>query len=57
MSEESLKNMRVIPAGRSIVKLGDRYAIYLPISLNNAWKYLHNRKTKVSVYIIIDDKE
>ena len=57
MSEEFLKNMKIVPAGRrSIVKLGDRYAVYLPMNLNEIWEYLHSKRRRVNVYLIVDNE-
>ncbi|MGC8696498.1 MAG: hypothetical protein ACP5UD_08865 [Conexivisphaera sp.] len=41
-----------VPLGRrGVAKLGDRYAIYLPRELNDLWALLHDRKSKVKVYL------
>ena len=56
MSSEFLSRLPVIPAGkRKIVKIGDRYLIYLPTNLNEVWEYLHRSGKKVSVFLVQGD--
>lgn len=40
--------------GRTIVKEGNRYKIYLPKSMNKLWNTIRSRK--VDVYIVIVDE-
>ena len=54
MNEELLKMMNVVPGGRRhIVRMGDRYIVYLPVNLNSIWEYIHEQGRKVEVYIIL----
>jgi len=56
VSEEFLKNLRVIPGGsRKIVRMGNRYLVYLTTALNGIWSYLHKQGRKVEVYIVIKE--
>jgi len=56
-------NLRYIPKEifipkREIVRLGERWIIYLPVDYNMLWEELKHRGKKVRVYIeIIDDEE
>jgi len=54
MSEEFIKLMRVIPAGkRKVSKRGDNYLIYLPRNQSHIWKALNEKEVKVEVYLVI----
>ena len=52
-----LKSRRIIPIGlRRISKLGyNRYVIYLPIELNYLWTELNQSRTRIKVYIEIEE--
>ena len=54
---EILKSRRLIPLGtRKIAKLGyNRYVIYLPIELNYLWRELNESKSKIKIYIEIEE--
>ena len=55
MSEEFLRNMKVIYGGRKkIIKVGDRYAVFLTSALNKVWEYLRERGLKVNIYIVVE---
>ena len=48
-------NVGIVPVGiREVAKLGDRFAIYLPKNLNRLWNLLHERRSKIAVFIYLD---
>ncbi len=56
------RNLKLIPEllvipEREVVRLGDRWIIYLPQQYATLWEELKRLKKKVRVYIEILDKE
>ncbi|MFP3240330.1 MAG: hypothetical protein RXQ94_04250 [Caldivirga sp.] len=52
MSSPLLTQVRTVPISRRrITRLGSRYLIQLPMSLNDLWQYLHENGAVVNLVI------
>jgi len=53
-------NIRVVPdvifvPRREIVRLGNRWIIYLPVDMNELWETIKREGRKVKVYLIVEN--
>jgi len=52
MSTPLLKQVRTIPVSRRrITRIGNRYLIQLPMSLNDLWAYLHENNAVLNLVV------
>jgi len=56
------RNLKLIPElivipEREVVRLGDRWIVYLPQQYSALWEELKKRKKKVRIYIEVIDKD
>lgn len=54
------RNLRIIPREifipkREVVKLGNRWVIYLPVDMNDLWRTIKEQGKKIRVYIEVMD--
>ncbi len=42
---------------REVVRLGNRWIIYLPMDYNEVWEAIKRQKKKVKVYIVVVDEQ
>jgi len=42
---------------RDVVRLGNRWIIYLPVDYNEVWEAIKRQKKKVKVYIVIVNEQ
>jgi len=56
MATPLLTQVRTVPISkRRITRLGDRYLIQLPMSLNDLWRYLHDNGAVLNLVIEVVD--
>jgi hypothetical protein len=54
------ENIHVIPnvifiPPRQLVRLGNRWIIYLPVDMNEVWESIKHRGLKVKAYLIVEN--
>jgi hypothetical protein len=56
MSSPTIKIKTIPVMRRKIVRAGNRYFVYLPMELNDLWRYLHDNKIEVNLVIEIPER-